>query len=71
MRVMSCARVLAGVLLAAIFLLTACGAESAEGIEDDNLRPVTTTLNDGRQVECIVFQSINEGGIWCALAEGG
>jgi Tfp pilus assembly protein PilP len=58
------------VLAACVLFLVGCGAASEEDLED-NLRPTTVTLKDGRVAECVIFQSTNEGGIWCALAEEG
>lgn len=51
------------------FATTGCGvtdANSGEDIKNKNIRPVTVVLNDGRTSECVVFHSINEGGLWCA-----
>lgn len=48
-------------------MLSGCGGGGAASEQDmrDNLRPTTVTLKDGTYVQCVVFQSINEGGIWC------
>lgn len=60
---------LAMLLVLIAFATTGCGltdANSSEDLEDDNLRPTEVVLRDGTVTQCVVFQSINEGGLWCS-----
>lgn len=59
-------------LVLAVLALSSCGIGDAEQGEkmQDNLSSQTMTLNDGSTVECVVFQSIQEGGLWCQPTKG-
>lgn len=51
-------------ILAALTLtLSGCGENGIDGIP--LFREENIALKDGRTVNCVVFQSINEGGIDC------
>lgn len=48
---------------------TATGTAPTPEKLKDNLRVLTVTLNDDNVVECVVFQSVQEGGLWCIESE--
>lgn len=62
---------LAMLLVLLAFATTGCGAssvtdaESPKEIKQDHIRTVTVELNDGNTVECVIFQAVQEGGLWC------
>lgn len=49
--------------LALVFVLSGCGEDGIDGVP--TFREETFTMKDGREVQCVVFQAINEGGIDC------
>jgi hypothetical protein len=46
-------------------VLTSCGGQGNVG---EDVRIEQITMPDGRVVDCIVFQDINEGGVTCDWA---
>lgn len=53
-------------VLAGILILSGCG--NAGGY--NNLYPKTVELNDGTEVECVMYDGYRAGGVWCADSGG-
>lgn len=59
-------RRLAFLFVLVAFATTGCGG-SANSNDEEDLTTITTTLNDGQVVECVLFNGDSyEGGIWCS-----
>lgn len=53
-------------VIAAVLLLSGCGKDGIDG--HPTYFQKDFTMEDGRVVECVVFQSIQEGGLSCDWA---
>ena len=52
---------LLAIFITLVIALTGCG----EGSKSDSIYVEQVTMPDGRVVDCVIFQSIQEGGITC------
>lgn len=68
-----CTRAWAGATIAlALTLLVGCSADGSEqSTSTDMLRQESITLDDGRTVQCVVYATINAGGLSCDWASAG